>query len=174
MEFACSVCQYTSDRKHCVKKHINRVNKCGENPQIVEIPIEIKCEHCQKQYSTKPNLIGHYKICKFIKEQSTKPQFNFDEHSMNFIYLLMEREFIKTNEHIFKIGYTSKDILARTNGYPKGSKIFCVFPVANNPELKLISQFKKTFIHRKDIGNEYFEGNFQEMFTTLYELIYTQ
>ena len=47
---------------------------------------------------------------------------------------------------IFKIGFTSKHILARANGYSKGSKIYCCFPVAGNPELELINQFKKQFI----------------------------
>ena len=85
---------------------------------------------------------------------------------------MKEREFIKTKEHIFKIGFISKDILARTNAYPKGSKIYCCLPVAGNPELEMINQFKNKFIHRKDIGNEYFEGNFQDMFTNLYETLY--
>ena len=76
---------------------------------------------------------------------------------------------MKTGEHIFKIGFTERDILARTNGYPKGSKIYCVLPVTGNPELKLINMLKNSFIHRSDIGSEYFEGNFKDMYTILYK-----
>ena len=39
----------------------------------------------------------------------------------NYIYLLQEREFIKTNENIYKIGMTTKLNFERFNQYPKGS-----------------------------------------------------
>ena len=39
----------------------------------------------------------------------------------NYIYLLQEREFIKTKENIYKIGMTQCENLKRFNQYPKGS-----------------------------------------------------
>ncbi len=88
----------------------------------------------------------------------------------NYIYLLQEREFIKTNENIFKIGMTQKENHTRFNQYPKGSILLfqiicqnCIFV-----ERKIKEEYKNKFIHRKDIGNEYFEGNVEEMINLMY------
>jgi hypothetical protein len=68
MEFACSICEYTSERKEHIKKHINNKTKCGEGtPEIIEIQVEIICEHCNKSFKTRPNLKKHEKICKVKK-----------------------------------------------------------------------------------------------------------
>jgi hypothetical protein len=37
----------------------------------------------------------------------------------NYIYLLQEREFIKTNENIYKIGMTTKEIIKDSIHIPK-------------------------------------------------------
>ena len=39
----------------------------------------------------------------------------------NYIYLLKEREFLKTKEEILKVGMTTKINHERFNQYPKGS-----------------------------------------------------
>jgi hypothetical protein len=66
MEFACSVCEYTSYIKTDVVRHINRKRNCGEGvKEIIEIPIEIICEYCKKNFSTKAHLNDHIK--KFCK-----------------------------------------------------------------------------------------------------------
>ena len=38
-----------------------------------------------------------------------------------YIYLLQEREFIKTNENIYKVGMTKQENLKRLKQYPKDS-----------------------------------------------------
>ena len=176
MEFSCSECGYRSERKFHIKTHIEKENRCGPNPQIVEIPGIIECEHCGRTFKTNPSLKRHYKMCKVKKEKDSPmiplPTLEFNETCANFIYMLMEREFIKSGESVFKIGFTARDIFARGNGYPKGSKIYCCMPVANNPENNLIREFKKQFKHRPDIGNEYFEGKFRDMVICLYKSIY--
>lgn len=91
----------------------------------------------------------------------------------NYIYLLQEREFIRTNENIFKIGMTTKDNYKRFNQYPKGSillfQIICDDCKKN--ESKIIKLMKEKFILRKDIGNEYFEGDYKSMIDLIYKNI---
>lgn len=52
-EFKCSLCNYKSSQKIHVIKHITKVNKCGDNPNIEEINIDISCEYCKKDFKTK-------------------------------------------------------------------------------------------------------------------------
>ena len=41
----------------------------------------------------------------------------------DYIYLLQEREFITTNQNVYKLGKTKQDNLQRFKQYPKGSKL---------------------------------------------------
>jgi hypothetical protein len=72
MEFICSICEYTSLYRISIERHINKQKKCGDNPEIIEIPIEIKCEYCDKSYKTKDTLFKHLKICKVKKSDVDK------------------------------------------------------------------------------------------------------
>ncbi len=64
-KYSCSICDYTNMYKMNVQRHINKKNKCGDNPSIVEIPVEIKCEHCEKSFSNLNCLNKHLKnACK--------------------------------------------------------------------------------------------------------------
>jgi hypothetical protein len=40
-----------------------------------------------------------------------------------YIYLLQEREFIKTKENIYKLGKTKQENLKRIQNYPNGTKL---------------------------------------------------
>ena len=81
------------------------------------------------------------------------------------VYLLQEREFIKTKENIYKIGRSSRLIKERLKGYPKNSKLIFHKEVLNsrNIEKKIKTQFCEEFKQRKDIGSEYFEGDIIQM-----------
>jgi len=72
MEFQCSSCGYNSSFKVSVERHINKKKKCGENPIILSVPIDIVCEYCDKQYNTKETLVKHLKICKVKKSNIEK------------------------------------------------------------------------------------------------------
>ena len=91
----------------------------------------------------------------------------------NYIYLLKEREFINSNQDIYKIGMTTKPNHQRFHQYPKGSillfQIIC--SDCHYYEKKLIALFKEKFILRKDIGNEYFEGDYEMMIDYIYVTI---
>ena len=91
----------------------------------------------------------------------------------NYIYLLREREFIKTGEPIFKVGMTTKENHVRFNQYPKGSillfQIIC--KSCKNMETHILTEFRTKFKSRKDIGNEYFEGEYKTMMDIIYLII---
>ena len=69
MEFKCSGCNYISANKHCVLKHINKINKCNKNIKlsILNIETDIVCKYCHKHYNTKPSMERHQKTCKVNK-----------------------------------------------------------------------------------------------------------
>jgi len=91
----------------------------------------------------------------------------------NYVYLLQEREFIKTNEKIYKVGMTQKENFERFNQYPKGSVLLfqIICHDCKNMEVQVIKQFKEKFIRRKDIGSEYFEGNYKSMIDIIYSTV---
>ncbi len=93
--------------------------------------------------------------------------------SINYIYLLQEREFIKTKENVYKVGMTQKENHERFNQYPKGSILLFQMICNNckNIEKCLIKIFKEKFKLRKDIGNEYFEGDYKNMIDIIYSTI---
>jgi hypothetical protein len=72
MEFKCSSCDYTSHSMYNVEKHITKKNKCGDNPIVVSVSIDIICEYCDKSYKTQKNLREHLKICKVKKTNIEK------------------------------------------------------------------------------------------------------
>jgi len=91
----------------------------------------------------------------------------------NYVYLLQVREFIKTNEHIYKVGRTKKENLERFNQYPKGS-VLLFQQICNNSiiiEKQIIKIFKEKFTQRRDIGNEYFEGEYRNMIDIIHSTI---
>jgi hypothetical protein len=88
----------------------------------------------------------------------------------NYVYLIQEREFIKTKENIYKVGMTKKENHTRFNHYPKGSVLLFQMICNNckNIEKQIIKLFKEKFKHRRDIGNEYFEGDYKYMIDLIY------
>jgi phage/plasmid-associated DNA primase len=93
-----------------------------------------------------------------------------------YIYLLQEREFIKTNEPVYKIGKTTQENTARFNNYPKGSKL--LFQIICNNCHNNEKEIKKSFIdkykQRKDIGLEYFEGDYKAMIKDIFDIIFNK
>lgn len=94
------------------------------------------------------------------------------EFNFNYIYLLQEREFIRTKENVYKIGRTTRG-MERFSQYPKGSKILLLMNCVNciNIEKQLIDAFKQKYKHCKNYGNEYFEGDQQQMKKDIYDII---
>ena len=98
---------------------------------------------------------------------------HLDDNNNEFIYLIKEREFIKTKEKIYKIGKTKQENLQRIKSYPNGS-ILLLYIITNDCDKKeklIIQKFKEHFIHKKDIGNEYFMGDYNHMINIILSII---
>ena len=65
----------------------------------------------------------------------------------SYIYLLQEREFIKTKENIYKLGKTEQENLKRIQNYPNGTKLIIQLECENCDinEKKLIIIIIKQF-----------------------------
>lgn len=90
-----------------------------------------------------------------------------------YIYLLQEREFIKTKENIYKIGMTRKKNFERFNQYPNGSVLLfqMMCDDCKMCETKILNIFKNKFNREKNVGNEFFSGDYNEMIDVIYTVI---
>lgn len=89
------------------------------------------------------------------------------------LYLIKEREFIKTKELIYKIGKTT-NIKHRMPAYPKDSRLFVALYCdtdIHRVEKALIATFDAKFTKRSDIGREYYETTSEV--DILYEFVNT-
>jgi hypothetical protein len=89
---------------------------------------------------------------------------------MPHFYIIHLREFINSGRNIYKIGRTTS-IDSRFKQYPKDSIVLFTTFVYDDIsfEKKIIDMFKSIFIHRTDVGNEYFEGDFNKMRDIVYK-----
>lgn len=91
----------------------------------------------------------------------------------NYIYLLHEREFIRTSEDVYKVGMSRQSNLNRFNNYPKGSILLfqmeCID--CNFIESIVLQIFKDRFYKCSFYGNEYFRGNKKSMIDIIYLII---
>jgi hypothetical protein len=164
----CVKCDKILSSKYYLQKHLITC-KGVSNP--------LECHLCHKIFSDKTSKSHHLKICK--KNPSNNCIVNTDNELLtdgllnNYIYLLREREFIKTNEPVYKIGKTKQEKLKRYNKYPKGSHLLLHISCFDCDiiEKTILSIFKEKFIHKKDIGYEYFEGNYIDMMRIITNII---
>lgn len=80
---------------------------------------------------------------------------------MQYVYLIRLREFINTNEPLYKIGRTTQEPGKRMASYPKDSEVI-LFVKVNDCQVieNLIKErFTKKFNHETDKGSEYFSGD---------------
>jgi hypothetical protein len=84
---------------------------------------------------------------------------------LQYVYLIQEREFVRSKEPVFKIGRTKQPNVERVTQYPKDSQFICQICCDDCAicEKNIIQLFKTKYIHRTDIGNEYFEGDYRYM-----------
>jgi len=59
--FRCSLCDYNTNKKFNLNRHINKKHEQDKNEEIIKI-----CSKCGKELSTKTTLKNHLNICKGI------------------------------------------------------------------------------------------------------------
>lgn len=94
---------------------------------------------------------------------------------MEYVYLVIEREFVHSDQSVYKIGRSSQENNSRIQQYPKGTQLICQLRVADSHflEREIIQLFKHKYIQRSDIGREYFEGDSFNMQLDIFTLIST-
>lgn len=73
--YKCSACDFKSDYRSNVAKHLNKVKKCSTNKlEIIDLNVKMICEHCNKVLSDKNSKTRHLKNCKIkqIEELENK------------------------------------------------------------------------------------------------------
>jgi len=194
MAFICEKCVYSTNLKHHFDKHILSKRHVQLQNDISKIFIH-SCINCKKSYKSYEGLYKHNKTKCIIKpkeepqtnliEQMNKNIENvivkLDELSKittnktppeqpqiknpNYIYLLQEREFVKSNKPIYKLGKSKQENVSRIRQYPKGSVLYyqtiCID--CDSKETELIRLFNEKYTKHPEIGNEYFEGDYNEM-----------
>ena len=96
-----------------------------------------------------------------------------NEIKSNYIYLLHEREFIRTKENIYKVGMSRQSNLSRFNNYPKGSQLICQIECIDCKfvETVILRLFSDKFHKCNEYGNEYFQGDKKCMIDIIYIII---
>lgn len=96
---------------------------------------------------------------------------NFDGQ---YIYIIKEREFINTDEDVYKIG-SSSSVSESMSRIPKGSNVYMIVKVNNaaKVEVEIVTQLKKckSLIHYACIGDEYFQGDIITIINTASQAI---
>jgi hypothetical protein len=156
----------------CSEYNIKGISKLNKDDLIKRIEKEKRMEEEQKRMEEQKKQIEEER--KKIEEERKKIEEERErieeERETNYIYLIIEREFRKTRENIFKVGMTKQKNDKRFKQYPKDSKLLfqMICKDCKNIEKQIIKLFKEKFKHRNDIGNEYFEGDYKIMIDTIY------
>ena len=84
---------------------------------------------------------------------------------VQYVYLIHRKDFVDSNTPVYKIWRTKQQNLARFNSYPKGSKLLLQSSCSDcfSCEQKIIYHFDRIYIKRRDIGLEYYEGDYKKM-----------
>jgi hypothetical protein len=96
-----------------------------------------------------------------------------DPTGPGYIYLIVEREFVRSGEPVFKAGRAA-NVIARFKQYPKGSQLISVSFCTNmlQTENEVLAALAAAFNRRTDIGREYFQGD-KHAVITLVQLLTT-
>ena len=187
----CPRCGYQTEKKSNIRNHYKKKKIC--EAIVCDVSIEeclkgltkknsFECKYCDKKFKYKSYLQRHIVYCQSKHIEKLEKQNEMyskcqeeGKSSKNYVYMIQEREFIKLNEPVYKIGKTSNP-KSRLSAYPKGSEVLFISLVSDchQIEKEIIENFNDKFIHRNDIGKEYFQGDDMEMIQEIIGIIKTR
>ena len=153
-EYICSKCNHKYSNSSNLSKHLKKCNSdyCLVKNQVNELKTEVlELKNKPEQKKNKNNHKASFPLR--LRETNT-----------NYIYLIQEREFVRMNEDIYKVGKSIQKNCNRVDDYPKFSDVIIILEVndCDKIEKNIISEFNLKFEKTK-YGNEYFKGNRLEM-----------
>jgi hypothetical protein len=87
-----------------------------------------------------------------------------------YLYVIWLREFLEQDEPVYEVGHTS-DLCERLAQYPKESRL--LFSVwiedTRESERQVYAVLNDFFLHRTDIGRNYYEGNLQRILRVIWD-----
>lgn len=153
------------------KEIINHPNDCT-NKYKMQINRDMYISENNEQYKFTTKI----QYNKFIKDLEKNQVNMMVDETFGYVYLLKDRAAVRSNEEVYKIGRTNQPNLNRFKSYPKGFDLLTLKKCSDCSlvEKKIMQLFKQKYIHRRDYGNEYFEGNPDEMEIDILNIIYNR
>ena len=151
-DYECPRCGFTTYHRASMRTHLyKKIKPCPGSRNTIELTDDIKQHILDNKRYIIPKPINNSRIIYSLNSANVT----------EYIYLIQEREFIKTNEPIYKIGKTKQENLKRICTYPNGSRLIIqtICSDCDKAETDLIRLFKSKYLLQKDIGNEYFRGD---------------
>jgi hypothetical protein len=170
-DFKCKHCLRTFSTETSMYRHIRKTCKMVNIPNATKDTLII--DIVQKQIEILSNSVNGLLNEKKIETKNNTHN-NMKIITFQYIYLIYLREFINSKQNIYKIGKTKQINHKRFSQYPKGSIILYQITCINcdKAEKDLISLFKSNYEHCKNIGNEYFKGNYRIMINDINTYIF--
>jgi hypothetical protein len=108
----------------------------------------------------------------YVRSPEIIPKIVSGVRADEYVYIVHEREFVRSDEQTFKIGKTKQHGLRRFNGYPKDSelKLFVCCRDCDTLESAIIKLFDRKYKKRTDYGSEYYEGDIDAMIADVMSL----
>ena len=160
---------YRRNRSSCLCGYEGRVDKVNEHKKRCRgFPIIKELIEQNKKLKTiiaahgwNMNTLNSNEKISEIREDTKKIEDMKKQDTSGFAYIIREREFLRMNENVFKVG-KCEDIVKRFKNYPNGSELVKYYKTSDRHafEKLFLMELKNSNIkHRKDVGSEYFEGD---------------
>lgn len=176
-----NLCKYHVNEQKTIKNDdiISFINKRYQNINNYEIKDLLNIEKIILKDYIYNNHISYVRdilnIENEINSNFVKKEQNLNIDKNGYLYIIKTRESVRMKENIYKIGCTG-DIIRRYRQYPKGSKLIYTIIHYNYKKLEKewinILNNNKLLMRRKDMGNEYYEGDYHLIINELTKILH--
>lgn len=152
------LCEMVNEENNPIKKNIEH-EKTIKSQQII-------IQH-QSNEIFRMNL----KINEINKENKENNEGKIENNQKGIFYIIKDRESVRMQESVFKIGITERKFHKRFNEYGKDARVYLLYHIENpvSIENKIKERFSKEF--KLVRGTEYFEGHLYKMVEIATEIL---